>query len=204
MKPLPPTPEEEEWRRLDASAAAHITLNIKSEAILAKFRRGMSAHEIWSSLCTRFERTSGALVLQARNQLAACKYLDGQDIQSHIDDMSRLWEAALAVGVKIEDEEYCHILRSSFPPSWAFLLTTLITVNDPAALEASLLAFADFGGPKSKPASSSSSSSTALLSSSSVTVKCTNCGKSNHTFDRCFRKGGGAEHSAPHWWRERQ
>jgi len=204
-KPLPtlPTLEEEERRRLDAAAVAHITLNIKSEAISSKFRCGMSAHEIWSSLCTRFERTNGALALQAQNWLTACRYTDGQDIQSHIDDISRLWEEALAVGVKIGDEEYCHILRSSFPPSWAFLLMTLITINDPVVLEASLLAFADLGGPRPKPVVSSSSS-TALLSSSSVAVKCTNCGRRNHTFDRCFRKGGGAEHSAPHWWKERQ
>ena len=202
-KPLPRPPiQDDEWRRLDASAAAHILLNIKSEAILSKFRSGTPAHEIWSSLCARFERTNGALALQARNRLAACKYADGHDIQSHIDDMSKLWEAALAVGVKIEDEEFCHILRSSFPPSWALLLTTLITVNDPAALESSLLAFADFGGPhSSKPVQSTSS--TALLSSS-IVIQCTNCGKKNHTSDRCYQKGGGAEHSAPRWWRERQ
>ena len=53
-KPLPRTPlqQEEEWSHLDAAAATHITLNIKNQAILSKFREGASAYEIWSSLCT--------------------------------------------------------------------------------------------------------------------------------------------------------
>ena len=53
-KPLPriPLQQEDEWSQLDAAAATHITLNIRNQAILSKFREGTSAHEIWSSLCT--------------------------------------------------------------------------------------------------------------------------------------------------------
>ena len=144
-KPLPliPTQPEDEWAHLDAAAATHITLNIKSQVILSKFRDGMSAQEIWSSLCTRFERSNGFLALQAQNKLTSCKYTDGQDLQSHLDTMSKLWEEALAVGVKIPDKEFCHILRSSFLPSWVFLITTLIHSNNPILLKTSLLAFAD-------------------------------------------------------------
>jgi len=65
--------------------------------------------------------------------------------------MSRLWEAALAVGVKIQDNKFCHMLRSSFPPGWALLVATLIAVNDPVTLKTSLLAFADIRGLSSKP-----------------------------------------------------
>ena len=143
-KPLPRTPlQQEEWSRLDAAAATHITLNIKNQAILSKFREGASAYEIWSSLCTRFERTNGILALQARNRLNSCRYMDGQDVQSHLDTMSKLWEGALATGVAIPDNEFCHVLRSSFPSSWVLFITTLVTIGDPVVLEASLLAFAD-------------------------------------------------------------
>ena len=140
----------------------------------------------------QFERTNGVLALQARNQLNGCKYVDGH-LQSHLDMMSKLWEDALAVGVKILDDEFCHILRLLFPPGWAFFLTTLITINDPIVLEASLLAFADLQGQSSKPAPSSST--TALISS---VTSCTNFGKNNHTVDWCYWKGGGAKHTAPH------
>jgi hypothetical protein len=205
--PYPPTSStsEEEWTRLDAAASTHITLNIKNRTILSKFRSGMSAAEIWASLCTRFERTNGFIALQARNKLNGCKYMDGRDLQSHLDTMSALWQDALAVGVEIGDDEFCHILRSSLPPSWAILVATLISVNNPILLESSLLAYADLQGRSSKPTPSSSPA--ALLSSTATTAttaQCTNCGKDNHTFDRCYRKGGGSEHSAPHWWRERQ
>ena len=201
-KPLPSIPQThfspDEWSCLDASASAHITLNIKNQTILSKFKDGATAREIWSSLHARFERTNGILALKARNRLSECKYTDGKDVQSHLDSMSKLWQEALAVGVRIEDTEFCHILRSSFPPSWAILIATLVPVEDPISLEASLLAFADLRGTPSRP--TAPTSSTALLSS---TTKCTNCGKDNHTFEKCFRKGGGSENSAPHWWRTR-
>ena len=125
--------------------------------------------------------------------------MDGQDIQSHLDTMSKLWEGALAAGVAIPDDKFCHVLRSSFPSSWALFIATLVTIGDPIVLEASLLAFVDLRGQSSKLASSTST--TALMSS---VVKCTNCGKDNHTFDRCYQKGGGAKNSAPHWWKTRQ
>jgi len=54
--------------------------------------------------------------------------------------MSKLWQDILVVGVKIEDDDFYHILQSSFPPSWAPLVTTPISVDDPVALESSLLA----------------------------------------------------------------
>ena len=171
---------------------------IKNQTILSKFKDGATAREIWSSLHARFERTNGILAPKARNRLSECKYTDGKDVQSHLDSMSKLWQEALAVGVRIEDTEFCHILRSSFPPSWAILIATLVTVEDPVSLEASLLAFADLRGTPSRPIAPTSS--TALLSS---TTKCTNCGKDKHTFEKCFRKGGGSENSAPHWWRTR-
>lgn len=111
--------------------------------------------------------------------------------------MSRLWQEALAVGVNVEDAEFCHILRSSFPSSWAILIATLVAVEGPVSLEASLLAFVDLRGTPSKP--TAATSSTALS-----TAKCTNCGRNNHTFEKCFRKGGGAESSAPRWWSTRR
>jgi len=65
-KPLPQLPiQHGDWDCSDAAAAAHITLNIKNQAILSKFRDGASAYEIWSSLCARFERANGILALQA-------------------------------------------------------------------------------------------------------------------------------------------
>lgn len=199
----------EEWRRLDAAAAAHITLNIKNQMIASKFRDGALAHEVWRLLHARFERTNGILALQARNKLNGCKFIGNQSVQQHLDMMSKLWEEALAVGVHIEDDEFCHIVRSSFPPDWAIFVATLLDIGDPIALEASLLAYADLRGPL--PSLSQSSHSAALFSSTTFsqsqpnpTTRCTNCGKSNHMFDRCYRKGGGAENSAPSWWRSRQ
>ena len=196
------TPQDEEWSCLDTSAAAHITLNIKNITIRAKFRHDATAAEIWSSLCTHFERTNGFLALQAHHCLNSCRYTNGHDLQLHLDNMTQLWQNALAVGVGIPDGEYCHILRSSFPPNWALLITTLIMVTNPVILESSLLAYADIwgqSGHSSRPALPTSS--TALMSS---TIVCTNCGKGNHTFEKCYRKGGGAEHPAPPWWRTRQ
>lgn len=92
------------------AASTHIRLNIKNWIILLKFRDGMSAAEIWTSLCARFERTNGILALQAQNKLNACKYTDGHDLQSHLDTMSKLWEEVLSVGVRVEEDEFCHIL----------------------------------------------------------------------------------------------
>ena len=176
-----------------------VTERAANQAVLSKIRGDAPAHEIWSSLCARFERTNGILGLQARNRLSECKHVDGRDVQAHLDLMLRLWEKALSVGVSIPDDEFCHLLRASFPPSWALFVATLIAENDPGALEASLLAFADLRGSSSKPVSPTSS--TALIS---TVVKCTNCGRTNHSFEKCFRKGGGSEHSAPHWWKARQ
>jgi hypothetical protein len=190
-KPLPHVPvlDEEEWDCLDAAAVSNITLNIKNQTIQSKFGDNASASEIWGSLCARFERTSGVLALQAQNRLNAHKYVDGHDLQSHLDTMSKSWQEALAVGVKIQDDEFCHILQSSLPPSWALFVVTLITVDDPVILETSLLTFADLKGPSSK--SISPTSSTALISTAVTGSVCTNCGRSNRASDRCYRKGGG-------------
>ena len=182
-----PTGQEEEWSCLDAAAAAQITLIIKSQLIQMKFLGTAPAAEIWSSLCARFERTSDIIALQARNRLNGCKYTDGHDLQSHLDKMTMSWEDASAAGAKIPDDEFCHILRASFPPRWAPLLATLFTVGDPIFLESSLLAFAGTWGQPPKPRSPTSSTIPA-----SSFARCTNCGK-----------GGGAEHSAPHRWRTR-
>jgi len=34
--------------------------------------------------------------------------------------------------------------------------------------------------------------------------KCTNCKLRGHTSDNCFAKGGGKEHEAPEWWKQKQ
>ena len=34
--------------------------------------------------------------------------------------------------------------------------------------------------------------------------KCTNCKLKGHTSDKCFAKGGGMEHQAPDWWKQKQ
>ena len=192
--PIMSTVQEEEWSRLDAAAAAHITLNIKSQVIRMKFQGGAPAVEIWSSLCARFEGMNGVLALLARNRLNGCKYTDGHDLQSHLDDMTMLWENTLTAGAKIQ--EFCHILRSSFPPSWAPLVATLFTLDDPIVLESSLLAFADMWGQRLTPGSPTVS--TIPVPSFSG---CTNCGKGNYPFYTCYRKGEGVEHPAAYWWR---
>ncbi|KAF8804227.1 hypothetical protein BYT27DRAFT_7107843, partial [Phlegmacium glaucopus] len=34
--------------------------------------------------------------------------------------------------------------------------------------------------------------------------QCSNCKKKGHTDDNCFEKGGGKEHEAPDWWKEKK
>ncbi|KAF8816597.1 hypothetical protein BYT27DRAFT_7076612 [Phlegmacium glaucopus] len=34
--------------------------------------------------------------------------------------------------------------------------------------------------------------------------RCSNCKKKGHTDDNCFEKGGGKEHKAPDWWKEKK
>ena len=91
------------------ATAAHIILDIKSRIIRSKFR-DVSAAEIWSPLCICFGKTNGFLALWARNQPSSCKYIDRHDLQSHLDNMSELWGDAVAAGVEIGDEKFCHIL----------------------------------------------------------------------------------------------
>ncbi|PPQ82316.1 hypothetical protein CVT24_002271 [Panaeolus cyanescens] len=198
-------PTEEEWDQRDAWALILITFNIKNPVGLGVDIDGTAA-DAWRSLETQYRFVSEIAVVNAENELRNLRYIDGNDLNTHLADLRMRWTYANSIGASINDRDFRMIVIQSLPASWDHMVTTLYTSPTSADTIARLRMHWDRVNRQGIGRSSSSSTASATIALPANTnttarfqLRCTNsnCKRRGHTIENCYWRGGGKEGQFP-------
>lgn len=197
-----PTPDE--WQQRDAYARSMIVLNVVNP-IGAGVKLDGTAAEAWESLTVLHDAKTDLGLLQAEEELNSIKYRDGANIESHFRAMRTAWSKANDQGAEIDDKRFRAYLIKSMPSSWAPVTGALFDQKKSADVIVRLTTHALLlHGPSAVAPANTVHALATLTRTEKSSVKCENpnCGRTGHTRERCFRKGGGMEGQYPEWWRK--
>lgn len=200
-----PNPTVEEWAQRDAYARSMIILNVINP-IGAGVKLDGTAAEAWSSLTTLHDAKTDLGLLQAEEELNSIKYREGANIEAHFRALRTAWSKANDQGAGIDDKRFRAYIIKSMPSSWAPVTGALFEVKKSADVIVRLTTHALLlhGPSVIAPTNSTHALYTQSVRSNDKAIKCENpnCGRTGHTKDKCFRKGGGMEGQYPEWWRK--
>lgn len=200
-----PNPTADEWVQRDAYARSMIILNVINP-IGAGVKLDGTAAQAWSSLTTLHDAKTDLGLLQAEEELNSIKYREGANIEAHFRALRTAWSKANDQGAGIDDKRFRAYIIKSMPSSWAPVTGALFEVKTSAEVIVRLTTHALLlHGPSAiTPTNSTHALYTQSGHGNNKTVKCENpnCGRTGHTKDKCFHKGGGMEGQYPEWWRK--
>ena len=199
-------PTEEEWTQRDAYIQGLIVLNIKNP-VGHGVRMNGTAADTWGSLKEQYDVVTDLGQLEAQDKLRSIKYVDGSDLDTHFSALRNAWEVANNQGANILDKEFRMIVLGSMPRTWATIISTLLTTKTSNEVITQLTMHGKLLARLSSDVSNSNSTkalntSTPRKPRSNEVCTNTNCGRTGHTMERCFRKGGGMEGQYPAWWKK--
>ena len=150
-------------------------------------------------------------------QLQNIRYNEKESMRDHIGKMTELRERLAEMNAPISDESFISYLRTSLSlaPSFRNLFTTLSTTSRQTGKK---LTTADIIWHLTEEATSVEIEDSINKSNAAMMVTSTkpkeekgksdivcankNCGRTGHTNDQCWEKGGGREGQAPDWWKK--
>ncbi|KNZ80321.1 hypothetical protein J132_06392, partial [Termitomyces sp. J132] len=187
-----------EWQIRNAWALALIVYNTKNPIGLGIKMSDMAA-KVWATLKEAYGTVSDLGANSAENSLRATNYSDGMDFQEHIANLRSKWNIAVEKGADLKDNQFRAIVISSLPASWDYIVASLQSTKTSVELIAGLNVHWERLKERS---TSAGATSTALLTKMPQTQRklvCanSNCGRTGHTIENCYWKGGGKEGQFP-------
>ncbi|KAF5375858.1 hypothetical protein D9615_008280 [Tricholomella constricta] len=200
------SPSLEEWEIRDAWALGLIIYNTKNPIGYGLDMDGTAA-EAWAALNETYGTVSDIAAIGAETALRATMYSDGMDFLAHTADLRTKWKLATEKGAKVDDATFRSIVMASMPESWNSVIAGLYATKTSAATIAGLTIHWD--RVKAQSARAAGPATTALVSAAPQKPKlvCTNtehCGRTGHTIENCYWKGGGKEGQFPANFRNRR
>jgi hypothetical protein len=170
-----------------------------------------TALETWKSLTDHFNAVTDLGLMDAENRLHAIKYADGGDLDAHFSALHIAWEKVNNQGGQMTDPQFCMIVLGSMPKSWNTLVSTLMSTKSSNEVIVQLMLNGQLLACDTPPSVTMPSQSTSTHTLATQTQNrncqrstevCSNpvCGRTGHTFDRCFKPGGGMAGQYPLWW----
>ena len=89
-----------------------------ADSHLAEVQDCASAHEMWASLCGRYQRNTTATKAYLIKQLFNLKMAEGSLISDHLNNMAELTSRLASLKRPVNEEYMIAILLNSLPPSW--------------------------------------------------------------------------------------
>lgn len=110
------------WTDKDNTARALIGLNVDDNQ-LSHIRNQTTAKGVWEALKNIHENDSVVNLVTLIREMYATKMEEGDDLQTHLDKLSNLFEKIYDLGEKLSDTMKIGIILSSLPISWDTLVT---------------------------------------------------------------------------------
>ena len=160
-----------------------------------------SAHKIWSEAQCLFSRQTMTDFTLTITSLVTTKYVDGEDVATHIVKMKGFCCDLMLMNKDLEDGLFSCFLRIWMSPTWNYVFTGLPQMYTSAEVECRVKD--EFG------IKANQESVTMAFHATQTNSKghehshnpgdpyCTNCNKLGHWISGCWSKGGGAKGKGP-------
>ncbi|TFY57497.1 hypothetical protein EVJ58_g6983 [Rhodofomes roseus] len=209
-----PTPTEAKaiakWRKDDLLAKATCTLNMDIESCGIE-PHGKTAHEFWSALLAVKERRSELAIQNADEYLRACKYVPGDDIHAHIEELRRRRKACREIGSPLTNARFAIVICQSMGNTYEHITAPLLTRTDPEEVILTILAVHDnamlqSGRPQNPLGDTLTTTiagqkTSAFMTAAKAAMICDWCMWKGHTKERCYCEGGGMAGQQPAHWK---
>ncbi|CAK5269033.1 unnamed protein product [Mycena citricolor] len=183
-------PSPDEYSLRDGWVAAMLFQNIKDPRS-HDLKGTDSAHLIWTTLVSKFNRSTELLVGMKMERLRSLELKDPRYLISHLDELVKRRAEVHDIGGSVPDALMCTIILSSLPKEeFGPLLITLQVHTVVAHLVQHLREWWDLVWKKQVEESGTSASTLAVAVGDSP---CENCGVQGHNQRVCWAQGGGKE-----------
>ncbi|KAF5328063.1 hypothetical protein D9619_013649 [Psilocybe cf. subviscida] len=188
-----------------------------------------TAAAVWTKLTEMHEKKGTMTYTDTLSKLANSRYVDGENMRSHISSMQELKEKLAEMGTAIPANQFTAYIEASLTPDYRPLLTSLrasakMTGKSLSVHDLITFVYEEADNKDAQKNSDESKENAALAAShreskgngkqhdrgggksksDRTSKKCTNCDKTGHEKPDCFSEGGGKEHEAPDWWKDIQ
>ena len=111
-------PEDmEKWERGTRKALSSIRLRV-GEAPMAYIRRSTTAKEAWNKLQSIYQPKGAISIIHLRRKLFRAQCDEGDDVETHIRELTELRDELANFGQTIEESEFAVCILTSLPDSW--------------------------------------------------------------------------------------
>ena len=214
------------WKQKEAQVR-ELIYNTMDNATFLQIKGEKTAADLWKKLTSIHGNKGAQFEEYLLGKLQMARYTENKDMHTHLTTMNTLRERLAEIGSPISDVQFNAYIRTSLSLTTCYqpLLTTLSTTArqtrtaltsddliwhlveeaNTIKLEASInKAHAALAAAHGKSNKGSSGGEKGKGKSKKSGNKCTNCKIKGHTSENCFAKGGGKEHQAPDWWKQKQ
>ncbi|CAK5275203.1 unnamed protein product [Mycena citricolor] len=192
------TPSPDEYMLRDGWVAAMLYQNIKDPRS-HDLKGSDSANLIWTTLVSKFNRSTELLVGLKMERLHTLELKDPRYLMSHIDELVKRRAEVHDIGGSVPDPLMCTIILSSLPKEeFRTSLIALQIHKVVAHIVQHLREWWDLVWKKRVEEEGASANALGAVTNDSL---CENCGVSGHNQRACWARGGGKEGQAPGWWK---
>ena len=217
------------WEQKEAQVR-ELIYNTVDNASFLQIKGERTAADLWKKLTSIHGNKGAQFEEYLLGKLQTARYAENEDMRTHLTTMNTLRERLSEIGSPISDVQFNAYIRTSlslttrYQPLLMTLSTTarqtrsaltsddliwhLVEEASTIKLEASVnkshAALAAAHGKFNKGQSENGKGKDKKGKGKKSGLKCSNCKLKGHTDDNCFAKGGGKEHEAPDWWKQKQ
>src|SRR6266550_3277062 len=197
----------DEYERKEASVREVIYETI-SQSMFLQIKNEPTASKLWSKLVSIMQEKGDLIQVSILTKLQTMICLADDDVRAHLGKMKELKEQLEGMGAPVSDPSFAAMIRKSLPPCYRPLLQTLSAaarINNKTLTSDQIITSVHKEADElvvQKEADKAAENAAMIAAyakkkEQSQKKKCSNCKKTGHMKEECFRKGGGKEGQAP-------
>jgi gag-polypeptide of LTR copia-type len=201
--------EADKWEQDEADTVYYLLTTLGKEdspnALNLSTGAALSAYEIWSAVCRKYEEATRANRTALRRHLQQLRYRDGDDIDKYLNSFRKAASALTSIGAMMSDDNLTDMLLCSLPKSFDSLIETTEESDNKASFEITCsrviakvrrekLRLSEDGSAEASTAFYSRQDGNVAVESKSGRggqgdrPHCNHCGRLGHDVDRCWVK----------------